>query len=282
MTPDEKIAAWDALEAESAKALHASAPAGMKCSDCMIDKSPCPDCYAANWKRQHPNTHCVGGVLDAQERANKAESELGRWKKWAAHLCENDHTPGDDARTRILGALEDGTRAKRELAALAAEAKALPRAEDALDGRYECIRQGRASGASWRKAALYVIRQRDEIAARAAVLAELRERALREALENALTALRLPENGVLHCRTCPAGMDNGWVHLAWCSINLLAGQVEAARALARAALAAPSGPGVLAQVVEALCMAAPHHQGGHSKVGEAIRVALRTLGEDVP
>ena len=38
-------------------ALHASAPPDSKCSDCTIDKEPCPTCYAAWWTRRHPHVH---------------------------------------------------------------------------------------------------------------------------------------------------------------------------------------------------------------------------------
>lgn len=37
-------------------ALHASAPEGCGCSDCAIDNEPCPACYAAWWKKRHPQT----------------------------------------------------------------------------------------------------------------------------------------------------------------------------------------------------------------------------------
>lgn len=34
---------------------HASAPSGMKCSDCTIDGEACPACYSAWWRKRHPN-----------------------------------------------------------------------------------------------------------------------------------------------------------------------------------------------------------------------------------
>ena len=56
------LAAQSALQhtparvAEGDDALHASAPLGHKCADCTMDKEACPTCYAAWWKRRHPNT----------------------------------------------------------------------------------------------------------------------------------------------------------------------------------------------------------------------------------
>jgi hypothetical protein len=35
---------------------HASAPIGMRCSDCQMDGEACPRCYKAWWQRRHPNT----------------------------------------------------------------------------------------------------------------------------------------------------------------------------------------------------------------------------------
>jgi hypothetical protein len=35
--------------------LHASAPAGMKCADCRMNGEPCPICYTAGWKVEHPH-----------------------------------------------------------------------------------------------------------------------------------------------------------------------------------------------------------------------------------
>ncbi len=30
---------------------------GYKCADCTMDNEPCPTCYAAGYKKKHPNTH---------------------------------------------------------------------------------------------------------------------------------------------------------------------------------------------------------------------------------
>jgi hypothetical protein len=35
---------------------HVSAPVGYRCADCQMDGEACPLCYAAWWKRRHPNT----------------------------------------------------------------------------------------------------------------------------------------------------------------------------------------------------------------------------------
>jgi hypothetical protein len=40
--------------------MHASAPKCMKCADCTMDREACPTCYAAWWKKRHPNVHQVG------------------------------------------------------------------------------------------------------------------------------------------------------------------------------------------------------------------------------
>ncbi|HQR18031.1 MAG TPA: hypothetical protein PK948_06655 [Gemmatimonadales bacterium] len=37
-----------------AGALHASAPPGLKCADCTIDREPCPSCYISAWRERHP------------------------------------------------------------------------------------------------------------------------------------------------------------------------------------------------------------------------------------
>lgn len=42
-------------------ALHASAPHSCKCADCTMDNEPCPDCYRTWWRKEHPETHLVGG-----------------------------------------------------------------------------------------------------------------------------------------------------------------------------------------------------------------------------
>ncbi len=44
---------------ELVEAAHASAPEGCKCSDCSIDNEPCPTCYAAWWKKRHPNVEFI-------------------------------------------------------------------------------------------------------------------------------------------------------------------------------------------------------------------------------
>jgi len=36
--------------------MHASAPMGLRCADCTMDGEACPLCYAAWWRRRHPNT----------------------------------------------------------------------------------------------------------------------------------------------------------------------------------------------------------------------------------
>jgi hypothetical protein len=45
--------AWD---------MHASVPAGMRCADCSMDGEPCPDCYAAAWRKRHPNVIFVNAL----------------------------------------------------------------------------------------------------------------------------------------------------------------------------------------------------------------------------
>ena len=42
--------------APPAPAMHASAPTGMKCADCYMDKEACPTCYSAWWKARHPHS----------------------------------------------------------------------------------------------------------------------------------------------------------------------------------------------------------------------------------
>lgn len=49
-------------EWEDAPALHASAPKGLKCSDCTIDREPCPACYTAWWKAKHPEHYQPGWI----------------------------------------------------------------------------------------------------------------------------------------------------------------------------------------------------------------------------
>ena len=45
-------------------AMHASAPDGHECSDCMIDKEPCPTCYTAWWQQGHPNVREISVVTE--------------------------------------------------------------------------------------------------------------------------------------------------------------------------------------------------------------------------
>jgi hypothetical protein len=45
-------------------ALHASAPAGLKCADCTMDGEACPDCYAAWWRSRHPHTQVIGSAFE--------------------------------------------------------------------------------------------------------------------------------------------------------------------------------------------------------------------------
>lgn len=47
------------MKADLYLALHASAPAGHKCADCTLDNQPCPTCYEAWWRKQHPNVHAA-------------------------------------------------------------------------------------------------------------------------------------------------------------------------------------------------------------------------------
>lgn len=55
---DDMRAVWDAMvqAAPPAPAMHASAPTGMKCADCYMDKEACPTCYSAWWKARHPHS----------------------------------------------------------------------------------------------------------------------------------------------------------------------------------------------------------------------------------
>lgn len=48
----ERVHILKGIEQGRAKAMHASAPAGMKCADCSIDKEPCPTCLSAWIGRQ--------------------------------------------------------------------------------------------------------------------------------------------------------------------------------------------------------------------------------------
>ncbi len=55
--PPEIAAARAMLQAAPpAPAMHASAPTGMKCADCYMDKEACPTCYSAWWKARHPHS----------------------------------------------------------------------------------------------------------------------------------------------------------------------------------------------------------------------------------
>jgi hypothetical protein len=49
------------MQAFAHSALHSSAPEGHKCSDCSIDKEPCPTCYKTWWTKRHPNVTQLGG-----------------------------------------------------------------------------------------------------------------------------------------------------------------------------------------------------------------------------
>jgi len=46
------------------RAMHASAPEGLKCSDCTLAEQPCPTCYTEWWKKQHPNVHEIAVVSE--------------------------------------------------------------------------------------------------------------------------------------------------------------------------------------------------------------------------
>lgn len=50
-------------------ALHASAPAGMRCADCSIDQEPCPACYTAAWTKRHVNVRFVRDEIPIREIA---------------------------------------------------------------------------------------------------------------------------------------------------------------------------------------------------------------------
>lgn len=45
-------------------AMHASAAAGCGCADCAFDREPCLTCYAAWWRKRHPNIVLAGGEFD--------------------------------------------------------------------------------------------------------------------------------------------------------------------------------------------------------------------------
>lgn len=45
-------------------AMHASAPVGLKCSDCTIDEEPCPACYGAWWRERHPHSREISSVTE--------------------------------------------------------------------------------------------------------------------------------------------------------------------------------------------------------------------------
>ncbi len=46
------------------RAMHASAPEGLKCSDCTLAEQPCPTCYTEWWQKQHPNVHEISIVTE--------------------------------------------------------------------------------------------------------------------------------------------------------------------------------------------------------------------------
>lgn len=71
-------AQYDELHAWASDAMHASAPAGLRCSDCAIDKHPCLDCYASWWLKQHPNSHQVGGVAELVRAALTPASAVAK------------------------------------------------------------------------------------------------------------------------------------------------------------------------------------------------------------
>lgn len=75
--------------------------------------------------------------------------------------------------------------------------------------------------------------------------AEEKVRVLRKAVDAALTALRLPENGVHYCRSCDAGTANKWQHADGCRIAEQTNLVNAARETGRAALLATAPEPVL-------------------------------------
>lgn len=60
-----------------ASALHASAPHGCKCADCQMDNEPCPDCYAAWWKKRHPNVHLIGSPYEMPNAKLRDAGESG-------------------------------------------------------------------------------------------------------------------------------------------------------------------------------------------------------------
>ena len=59
---------------QAASALHASAPTGYMCSDCSMDKEPCPDCYRAWWQKKYPNNH----LHDIYSHAEALQAEIDR------------------------------------------------------------------------------------------------------------------------------------------------------------------------------------------------------------
>lgn len=46
------------------RAMHASAPEGLKCADCTLAEQPCPTCYTDWWKKQHPNVQEISVVSE--------------------------------------------------------------------------------------------------------------------------------------------------------------------------------------------------------------------------
>jgi hypothetical protein len=87
------------VEAERDEAKHAPAhQGGCKCADCTMDKEPCPRCYAAWWKKRHPDLRMVG-VGDTELNAMRNERDA-----LTKELAE--HTPTWDAYTALSKANE--------------------------------------------------------------------------------------------------------------------------------------------------------------------------------
>ncbi len=86
---------------ETHHACHASAPAGHKCSDCTMDREPCPLCYTAWWKARHPNTK---QLPDYGEEVEQLRNALAAMYHWQANKVDELMTEGlgDEVR-RLLG-----------------------------------------------------------------------------------------------------------------------------------------------------------------------------------
>lgn len=73
--------------------LHASAPPGYRCSDCTMDKEPCPTCYTVWWQKRHPNTNLISAddsvVFAANQRARQAEQNAARYLKLRRWMSSN-------------------------------------------------------------------------------------------------------------------------------------------------------------------------------------------------